>query len=289
MRFLRKWRANSVPSTATPIIKKICCASFVSNTCEALIEELIAAARETWDAALKLGEAHGYRNAQVTVLAPTGTIGLVMDCDTTGIEPDFALVKFKKLAGGGYFKIINQSIPPALSKLGYNVEQIEDIVTYALGTGTLNGAPGINHDTLKERGFTQEAIDNIEASIKSAFEIQFAFNAFSLGREFCKENLGFTDAQLDDWNFNMLDALGFSQKDIDEANIYCCGTMTIEGAPHLKLEHYAVFDCANKCGKTGKRFISTEGHIRAMAAAQPYLSGAISKTINLPGEAKLDS
>jgi ribonucleoside-diphosphate reductase alpha chain len=250
--------------------------------------ELIAAARETWDAALKLGEAHGYRNAQVTVLAPTGTIGLVMDCDTTGIEPDFALVKFKKLAGGGYFKIINQSIPPALTKLGYNVEQVEDIITHALGTGTLKDAPGINHETLKERGFTQEAIQNIEDSVKSAFEIQFAFNAFSLGRDFCKENLGFTDAQLDDWNFNMLDALGFTQQDIDAANIYCCGTMTIEGAPHLKLEHYPVFDCANKCGKTGKRFISTEGHIRAMAAAQPFLSGAISKTINLPGEAKLD-
>ncbi len=250
--------------------------------------ELIAAARECWDNALRLGEAHGYRNAQVTVLAPTGTIGLVMDCDTTGIEPDFALVKFKKLAGGGYFKIINQSMPPALTKLGYNVEQIEDIERYALGYGSLTDAPAINHETLKERGFTQEAIEKVEASIKSAFEIQFAFNAFSLGREFCKDNLGFTDDQLDDWSFNMLEALGFSQQDIDSANLYCCGTMTIEGAPHLKLEHYPVFDCANRCGKTGKRFISTEGHIRAMAAAQPFISGAISKTINLPNEATID-
>jgi ribonucleoside-diphosphate reductase alpha chain len=197
-------------------------------------------------------------------------------------------VKFKKLAGGGYFKIINQSMPPALARLGYNVEQIEDIERYALGYGSLKDAPAINYESLKERGFTQEAIEKIEAQIKSAFEIQFAFNAFALGRDFCKDNLGFTDEQLDDWTFNMLEALGFTQQEIDAANLHCCGTMTIEGAPHLKLEHYAVFDCANKCGKTGKRFISTEGHIRAMAAAQPFISGAISKTINLPNEATID-
>jgi ribonucleoside-diphosphate reductase alpha chain len=249
--------------------------------------DLLKSARETWDEALKLGEAHGYRNAQVTVLAPTGTIGLVMDCDTTGIEPDFALVKFKKLAGGGYFKIINQSIPPALERLGYNVEQIEDIVNYTVGRGTLVGSPSISPVELKERGFDDAAIARLEAALETAFEIQFAFNVHILGREFCTENLGFTDAQLDDWSFNMLVALGFTAEEIERANTYCCGTMTIEGAPHLRLEHYPVFDCANKCGKYGKRFIGTEGHIRAMAAAQPFISGAISKTINLPNEASV--
>jgi ribonucleoside-diphosphate reductase alpha chain len=250
--------------------------------------DLLKAAREAWDNAAKLGEAHGYRNAQVTVLAPTGTIGLVMDCDTTGIEPDFALVKFKKLAGGGYFKIINQSIPPALLKLGYNVEQIEDIVRFCVGHGTLVGSPTLSHPELRERGFTNEALDKLEAALGSAFEIQFAFNPFVLGREFCQTHLGFSDSQLDDWSFNMLEALGFSKDEIEVANTYCCGTMTVEGAPHLKLEHYPVFDCANRCGKFGKRFISTEGHIRAMASAQPFISGAISKTINLPSEARVE-
>lgn len=247
--------------------------------------DMLKAAREAWDKALELGEAHGYRNAQVTVLAPTGTIGLIMDCDTTGIEPDFALVKFKKLAGGGYFKIINQSVPIALERLGYNVEQIEDIVKYCMGAGTLTGSPAITHAELEEKGFDGEAIGKLENALASAFEINFAFNQYTLGREFCIDKLGFTPEQLDDWNFNMLAALGFSQEEIDEANAYVCGTMTVEGAPHLRLEHYPVFDCANKCGKIGKRYITYEGHIRAMAAAQPFISGAISKTINLPSHA----
>ncbi|MEW5884263.1 MAG: vitamin B12-dependent ribonucleotide reductase [Armatimonadota bacterium] len=250
--------------------------------------ELLKAAREAWDRALQLGEAHGYRNAQVTVLAPTGTIGLVMDCDTTGIEPDFALVKFKKLAGGGYFKIINQSVPAALRRLGYSSEQIEDIVRYCAGTGTLEGSPTITHEELRERGFTEQAIAKVEASLKSAFDIRFAFNHHVLGEEFCVEKLGFSEQQMSDWGFDMLKALGFSEDEIEEANAYVCGTMTVEGAPHLKLEHYGVFDCASRCGKHGKRFISTEGHIRAMAAAQPFLSGAISKTINLPNSATVE-
>lgn len=249
--------------------------------------DMLKAAREAWDRAVDLGQAHGFRNAQVTVLAPTGTIGLIMDCDTTGIEPDFALVKFKKLAGGGYFKIINQSLPPALTKLGYTQEQIEDIIAYALGRKTLAGAPGINHETLKTKGFTPEAIAKVEKALENAFEIGFAFNKWSLGEDFCKEYLKFTDEQLNDWSFSMLNALGFTKDEVDAANEYVCGTMTIEGAPHLKLEHYAVFDCANRCGKKGRRFISAEGHIRMMASAQPFLSGAISKTINLPSEAKI--
>ena len=250
--------------------------------------DMLKAAREAWDNALELGEKHGFRNAQVTVLAPTGTIGLVMDCDTTGIEPDFALVKFKKLAGGGYFKIINQSIPPALEKLGYTQEQVEDIVAYCVGRKTLKGAPAINHESLADRGFTPEALAAIEAQLENAFEIQFVFNKFTLGEEFCLDTLGFTREQLNDWNFNMLAEMGFSKDEIIAANEFVCGTMTIEGAPHLKVEHYPVFDCANKCGRRGERYISAEGHIRAMAAAQPFLSGAISKTINLPATASID-
>jgi ribonucleoside-diphosphate reductase alpha chain len=250
--------------------------------------DMLKAAREAWDKALDLGEKNGFRNAQVTVLAPTGTIGLIMDCDTTGVEPDFALVKFKKLAGGGYFKIINQSIPPALRKLGYTQEQIEDVIAYCVGRKTLRGAPAINHETLRDRGFTPEAIASIEAGLENAFELKFAFNKFTLGTEFCVNVLGFTEEQLNDWSFDMLTALGFSRSDIEAANEYVCGTMTIEGAPHLALEHYPVFDCANKCGKKGQRYILAEGHIRMMAAAQPFLSGAISKTINLPSHATID-
>jgi ribonucleoside-diphosphate reductase alpha chain len=245
---------------------------------------LLAAARETWDRAVKLGEAHGYRNAQATVIAPTGTIGLVMDCDTTGIEPDFALVKFKKLAGGGYFKIINQSLPPALKKLGYTQEQIHDIITYATGTRTLKYAPFINHESLMAKGFNPEALERIEATLDGVFEIQFAFNKWTLGEDFCRDRLEFTDDQLNDPKFNMLKELGFVQEEILAANDFCCGTMTVEGAPHLKVEHLPIFDCANRCGRIGKRCISTDAHIRTMAAAQPFISGAISKTINMPAE-----
>ncbi len=251
-------------------------------------EYLLKAAREDADFALKLGEEHGYRNAQVTVIAPTGTIGLVMDCDTTGIEPDFALVKFKKLAGGGYFKIINQCVPAALEKLGYTEDQIRDIVNYAKGQGTFRGCPGISHERLKKLGFTDEKIEALEKALPGAFEIKFAFNQWNLGEAFCKVELGISEEQLNDWSFDMLSFLGFSQKEIDDANAYVCGTMTVEGAPHLKDEHLPVFDCANRCGKTGTRFISTNGHIRMMAAAQPFISGAISKTINLPNEARVE-
>jgi ribonucleoside-diphosphate reductase alpha chain len=250
--------------------------------------DLLLAARRAWDRALELGTAYGFRNAQVTCIAPTGTIGLVMDCDTTGIEPDFALVKFKKLAGGGYFKIINQSLPPALTTLGYTKTQIQDIVHYCLGRQTLKGAPFINHETLKEKGFDDAALERLEHSLKQAFEIQFAFNKFVLGEEFCREKLGFTEEQLNEPNFNMLKALGFTQEEVAAANDYCCGTMTVEGAPHLKAEHLPVFDCANRCGRIGQRYIPVEAHIRMMAAAQPFISGAISKTINMPADATVE-
>ena len=250
--------------------------------------DLLKAAREEADRMLTLGEKHGYRNAQVSVIAPTGTIGLVMDCDTTGIEPDFALVKFKKLAGGGYFKIVNQSVPPALRKMGYSEAQIETIVRHAVGTGTLAGCKDINPASLKAKGFTDEVLAKIEAALPTAFEIPFVFNKWTVGEDFSKDVLGFTEAQLNDFSFSMLQELGFSKAQINAANDYVCGTMTLEGAPHLRDEHYAVFDCANKCGKYGTRFIKAEGHILMMGVAQPFLSGAISKTINLPNEATVE-
>ncbi|MCW9032795.1 MAG: vitamin B12-dependent ribonucleotide reductase [Rhodospirillales bacterium] len=250
--------------------------------------DLVAAGRASWDRALELGEKHGYRNAQVSVIAPTGTIGLVMDCDTTGIEPDFATVKFKKLAGGGYFKIINRTIPAALTKLGYSEDQIAEMIHHAVGRSTLAGAPGINLETLKEKGFTSEVLASLETAIKDTFDIKFAFNKWTLGAEFCKQTLGFTDAQLDDISFNMLEELGFKTEEIEIANTFVCGAGTLEGAPYLKDEHLPVFDCANPCGRTGKRFLSVNSHIMMMAAAQPFISGAISKTVNMPSTATVE-
>jgi ribonucleoside-diphosphate reductase alpha chain len=242
-------------------------------------------AKKAWDQALALGEEHGYRNAQATVIAPTGTIGLVMDCDTTGIEPDFALVKFKKLAGGGYFKIINRMVPQALKALGYDEEKIEDIIRYAVGHGTLEEAPGVNHAALRAKGFTAGAIQALEAALATAFDIRFAFNKWVLGEEFCTAGLGFTAEQLNEVGFDMLAELGFSKQTVELANTYCCGAMTLEGAPHLKPEHLPIFDCANPCGRIGKRFLSVDSHIHMMAAAQSFISGAISKTINMPSAA----
>ena len=250
--------------------------------------DLVDHAKSAWDRAVELGEAHGYRNAQSTVIAPTGTIGLVMDCDTTGIEPDFALVKFKKLAGGGYFKIINRAVPEALRTLGYSEAQIGEIEAYAVGHGNLNQAPAINPGTLKAKGFSDEKIEAINEGLASAFDIKFAFNRYTLGDDFCKDELGISDEQLEDFTFDMLAHLGFSKKDIEAANIHCCGAMTLEGAPGLKEEHLPVFDCANPCGKIGKRALSVESHIRMMAASQPFISGAISKTINMPNDASVE-
>ncbi len=250
--------------------------------------DLLRAAREDADKAVELGELYGYRNAQVTAIAPTGTIGLLMDCDTTGIEPDFALVKFKKLAGGGYFKIINQSIPPALERLGYNKDQINEIIKYAKGSSSLEGCPYINPQSLKAKGFTDEAISKIEKALPSLFDISFAFSHFILGKEFLTKKLGFSEEEINSYDFDLLQRLGFSKQEIATANDYISGTMTIEGAPFLQYEHYPVFDCANKCGKKGTRFIKPQAHIKMMAAAQPFVSGAISKTINIPNSATVE-
>ncbi len=251
-------------------------------------QALVAHAKAAWDRALSLGEKHGYRNAQSTVIAPTGTIGLVMDCDTTGIETDFALVKFKKLAGGGYFKIINRAVPEALRTLGYSEADIAEIEAYAVGHGTLAQAPAINHTTLKAKGFTDEAIAKVEKALPTAFDIKFVFNKWTLGEDFCRDKLGISAEDLASPTFDLLAALGFGKREIEAANVHVCGAMTVEGAPHLKAEHYAVFDCANPCGRTGKRYLSVESHIRMMAAAQPFISGAISKTINMPNDATVE-
>lgn len=249
---------------------------------------LAVAAAKAWDLALELGKKYGYRNAQATVIAPTGTIGLVMDCDTTGIEPDFALVKFKKLAGGGYFKIINRMVPAALTALGYNQFQIDEIVNYAIGHNTLSGAPDINHEALRSHGFGDEELGKVEEALESAFDIRFVFNKFTLGEDFCIEALGFSREQMNDFSLDMLGTLGFEEGQIEAANVYCCGAMTLEGAPHLMDEHLPVFDCANLCGRIGKRFLTVDSHIRMMAAAQPFISGAISKTINMPNSATIE-
>ena len=247
------------------------------------------AAKDAWDRAVEFGEKHGYRNAQATVIAPTGTIGLVMDCDTTGIEPDFALVKFKKLAGGGHFKIINGTVPKALKTLGYTAPQIREIVAYAVGSGTLKGAPAIDHAALARKGFTSDVIARVEGALDAAFDLNLAFNKWTLGADFCTGTLGLDAADLDRPGFDLLGALGFSAREIEAATLYCCGAMTLEGAPHLRPEHLPVFDCANPCGRTGSsRCLSTESHVRMMAAAQPFISGAISKTINLPMDATVD-
>jgi ribonucleoside-diphosphate reductase alpha chain len=249
---------------------------------------IATAAMRAWDRALDLGQAYGFRNAQATVIAPTGTIGLVMDCDTTGIEPDFALVKFKKLAGGGYFKIINRAVPEALRTLGYSEAQIAEIEAYAVGHGSLRQAPAINHATLTSKGFSHDALDKMEAALKSAFDIKFVMNRWTLGEAFLIETLKVPKERLDDPAFDLLTYLGFSKKEIEAANEHACGAMTLEGAPHLKVEHLPVFDCANPCGRKGKRFLSVESHIRMMAASQPFISGAISKTINMPNEASVE-
>jgi ribonucleoside-diphosphate reductase alpha chain len=251
-------------------------------------EGLVTAARQTWDEVISLGQAHGFRNAQVSVIAPTGTIGLVMDCDTTGIEPDFALVKFKKLAGGGYFKIINRAVPEALRTLGYREVAIAAITAYAVGRGTLADAPHINHKTLTTKGFTPEKIAAVEAGLASAFDIKFVFNKWMLGEDFCTGVLSLTAAQMSTPGFDLLASIGFTKAEIEAANEYVCGTMTLEGAPHLKPGHLPVFDCASPCGKRGKRALSWQSHIHMLAAAQPFISGAISKTINMPNAATVD-
>ena len=246
-------------------------------------EDLLAAGRQAWDKAIEDGEVNGFRNAQASVLAPTGTIGLLMDCDTTGVEPDFALVKFKKLAGGGYFKIVNQSVAPALTRLGYTIEKIHDIVEYIVGTSSIVDAPHINTESLLETGFNDEDLIKLATTLPGVFELRHGFNVFTFGEE-TLQRLGFTVDEYTSWDFDLLRALGFTREQIAEANDIICGRQTIEGAPYIADKHLSVFDTANRNGKYGQRFIHHNGHIKMMAAAQPFISGAISKTINMPNE-----
>ena len=249
--------------------------------------DLSQAAREVWDAALELGARHGFRNAQISCIAPTGTIGLQMDCDTTGVEPDFALVKFKKLAGGGYFKIVNQSVGPALDTLGYAPEEKRAIIEYVVGTSSLEGSPHINRRSLRAHGFTDKDLDRIEESLPGTFELRHAFNVLAVGEPTLRR-LGVEPSQSQRLDFDLLSFLGFTSEQVEAAGDYICGRQTIEGAPHLKEEHLAVFDTANRNGRYGRRFIHHNGHIRMMAAAQPFISGAISKTINMPNDVSPD-
>jgi ribonucleoside-diphosphate reductase alpha chain len=249
---------------------------------EACPPELLQAARAAWEEALAQGEAHGFRNAQVTAIAPTGTIGLVMDCDTTGVEPDFALVKLKKLAGGGHFKIINSSIPPALRRLGYSSEQVEEITAYCLGHGTLKGAPGVSWTELKKRGFTEAALKRAEKALQGAFSIHQAFTPAVLQAGFLEKTLGISPEMFRRPRFRLLEQLGFGEEQIEAAETFACGTMNLEGAPHLKAEHLPVFDTASRAGRRGTRFIPWRAHVEMMAAVQPFVSGAISKTVNMP-------
>jgi ribonucleoside-diphosphate reductase alpha chain len=245
------------------------------------------AARRVWNEAYELGAINGFRNAQVTVIAPTGTIGLVMDCDTTGIEPDFALVKFKKLAGGGMLKIINQSVPAALRALGYADNEVEDITLYAIGRGTMKDAPGVSLDDLRREGFEDRHIKALEERLKTSFDLTYAFTPQALGEDFCVNVLGMHETQLTSTGYEVLQFLGFADEEIHQANLFCCGAMTVEGAPHLKEEHLPVFDCATPCGRIGTRALRVEAHLSMMAAAQPFISGAISKTVNLPARASI--
>jgi ribonucleoside-diphosphate reductase alpha chain len=238
-----------------------------------------------WDRAIALGQEHGYRNAQVTVIAPTGTISLLMDCDTSGIEPDFALVKFKKLAGGGYFKLVNASVAPALRTLGYTPEQIADIERYAKGTGSLIGAPIINRETLRARGLDDETLDAIEASLLAAMSLDAIVNV----RMLSTETLARLNLTRDTFVMSLLrEKLGFTNSDLETASAVICGRLTLEGAPHLKDEHLPIFDCAMPCGKHGTRSVSAEGHVRMLAAIQPLISGGASKTVNMPAEATIE-
>jgi len=268
-------------------------------------DEVRTRATTAWDDALQFGTKFGFRNAQVTVIAPTGTIGLLMDCDTTGVEPDFALTKFKKLAGGGHFKIANQSVRPALRALGYDPEQTDEILEHVMGSLSLDvpmpsrdgsmpegrlaaDAEGSFRAWLLEKGFAGEELVKLENQLPAVFELRFAFGAWSLPERVLRAHG--TDPAKARANpcFDGLRMLGLTRAQIQVLNRRICGTQTVEGAPHLKEKHLAVFDCANRCGPDGQRFIAPEGHIRMMAAAQPFISGAISKTINLPNDASVE-
>ncbi len=251
-------------------------------------KELLACAQKSWTKALEMGKKHGFRNAQVSVIAPTGTISLVMDCSTTGIEPDFSLVKYKKLAGGGYFKIINQSVEMALEYLKYSKEEQKNIISYAVGSLDFANCPHINNKSLQAKGFGQKELDIINKNLQNTFDLRFLFIVSTFGKEFCLNTLKISPEDMASKSFDLLSSLGFSATQIQEANKYINGAMTLEGAPQLKKEHIAIFDCASPCGLDGTRFINYDAHIKMMAGVQPFISGAISKTINMTNSATIE-
>jgi ribonucleoside-diphosphate reductase alpha chain len=222
------------------------------------INDLLDVAQKIGKDMIEASRMYGVRNAQVTAIAPTGTIGLVMDCDTTGVEPDYSLVKFKKLAGGGYLKIVNQSVPRALTTLDYDSYQEKAIVDYIVGVPRFDNSPHINRSSLCKY-VAHETIDEWEKQLKSSFNLSLIIPKDVLNN--------------------------FGKDDIKYAEGYLFGAMSVEGAPYLKEEHYAVFDCANK---KGNRVIPWEAHIRMMSVVQPFVSGAISKTINMQYEATIE-
>ena len=251
-------------------------------------KDLLEAARESWDRAVREGEEHGYRNAQTTVIAPTGTIGLIMGADTTGVEPQFSLVQFKTLAGGGSLRIVNKGVPSALRRLGYSDNECKTIEEYIIGTGRIAGCPSLPVDRLMEAGLSGKDLAEIESKMGDVFDIRSAFAPSLLGKELCTGSLGMTEDQYEDAFFDTLSFLGFTQEEVDAAGEHIFGNLTIEGAPGLKEEHLAVFDCATPCGAKGKRSIAWPAHVKMMAAAQPFISGAISKTINMPSNSTVD-
>jgi len=286
LRVLRNHRRAAIGDAAGPFEHvNVEPPSFDSLACP--WQELAERAQGIWNEVYELGAIAGFRNAQATAIAPTGTIGLVMDCDTTGIEPDYALVKFKKLAGGGLLKIINRSVPASLAALGYSQREIADIAHYAVGRSTLDGAPSVNLETLRREGFDDRRISALEERLKTAFDLTLAMTPQAIGEDFCRHALGFDEKQMGATGYQVLRDLGFSDEEIHASNLYCCGAMTVEGAPHLKAEHLPVFDCANPCGRIGTRSLSVDAHLQMMAAAQPFVSGGISKTINLPHDASV--
>ena len=251
-------------------------------------KDLLEAARESWDRAVREGEEHGYRNAQTTVIAPTGTIGLIMGADTTGVEPQFSLVQFKTLAGGGSLRIVNKGVPSALRRLGYSDSECKTIEEYIIGTGRIAGCPSLPVDRLMEAGLSGKDLAEIESKMGDVFDIRSAFAPSLLGKELCTGSLGMTEDQYEDAFFDTLSFLGFTQEEVDAAGEHIFGNLTIEGAPGLKEEHLAVFDCATPCGAKGRRSIAWPAHVKMMAAAQPFISGAISKTINMPSNSTVD-
>ncbi len=241
--------------------------------------------RDTWARAYAAGREKGFRHAHLTALGTAADVQSLLSSPARDIAPSPALVRFEGHFDGVeqaalYGKKLNPLVPRALQKLGYGAAEIDDINFYAVGHGTLLSAPAINHVSLKKKGFHQAALDALEAALSTAQHIRYVFNKWTLGDDFCQRMLGFDNGSLESGTFDMLRALGFSEDDIDDANLYCCGAMTLEGAPHLLPQHMAVFDGITAAG-SGVRRVMPEAQVKMQAAVEPFLSGAVCHTIEL--------